>query len=69
MSRRFESLATASGRTGVSVKTLRRRIADGALPGFRSGRLLRVDPEDVDLMFRAVPAAQVRRRSGRAGGS
>jgi len=60
MARRYETLATASDRTGVSIKTLRRWIADGALPGFRCGRMLRVDPDDVDGLFRRVKAGSRR---------
>ena len=50
---RYESLAQAAERTGISRKTLRRRIASGQLPVFSSGRrILRVRPEDVDAMLR-----------------
>lgn len=66
MSRQYETLAAASNRTGVSVKTLRRRIADGALPGFRCGRLLRVDPRDVDGLFRPLLAGTRRGATLRA---
>ena len=56
MTRRvYESLQSASERTGVSVKTLRRRIAAGALPIYRSGRILRVDPAEVDGIFLRWP--------------
>lgn len=49
----YESLAQAAERTGISRKTLRRRIASGQLPVFSSGRrILRVRPEDVDAMLR-----------------
>ena len=34
----FISLATAADILGISVHTLRRRIAAGELPAFRSGR-------------------------------
>ncbi|MCI2266509.1 helix-turn-helix domain-containing protein [Sediminivirga luteola] len=37
------SLAEAAEQFGVSVKTLRRRIADGTVHGYRVGRLIRVD--------------------------
>jgi excisionase family DNA binding protein len=47
----YETLQSAADRTGMSVKTLRRRIADGALPMYRCGRILRVDPSDVDGLF------------------
>lgn len=56
MARRYETLAAASDRTGVSIKTLRRRISKGALHAYRSGRILRVDPDDVDGMFHTAPA-------------
>ena len=56
--RSYESLAQASQRTGLSIKTLRRRIASGDLPAYRNGkRILRVDPKDVDRMMRPVPTA------------
>ena len=53
--RTYESLPTAAARIGVSVKTIRRRIADGVLPVYRCGRILRLDPADVDAMFRRYP--------------
>jgi excisionase family DNA binding protein len=53
--RTYESLASAAARTGVSVKTVRRRIADGVLPAYRCGRILRLDPNDVDGMFCRYP--------------
>lgn len=37
------SLAEAAEHFGVSVKTIRRRIADGTVHGYRVGRLIRVD--------------------------
>jgi len=49
--RTYESLSSAAARMGVSVKTVRRRIAEGVLPAYRSGRILRLDPDDVDNMF------------------
>jgi len=49
--RTYESLPTAAERIGVSVKTIRRRIAEGVLPVYRCGRILRLDPDDVDAMF------------------
>lgn len=56
--RQFESLAQAAERTGLSVRALRRRIADGSLPAYRSGpRILRLDPRDVDGMMVRVPSA------------
>jgi excisionase family DNA binding protein len=57
--RTYESLASAAARMGVSVKTVRRRIADGVLPVYRCGRILRLDPNDVDGMFRRSPRPTV----------
>ena len=53
--RTYESLPTAAARIGVSVKTIRRRIAEGVLPVYRCGRILRLDTDDVDAMFCRYP--------------
>ncbi|GGL33308.1 excisionase family DNA-binding protein [Phycicoccus endophyticus] len=53
--RSYESLSQAAERTGISTKTLRRRIADGALTAYRCGRLIRLDPDDVDRILVKVP--------------
>lgn len=37
------SLAVAAQKFGVSIKTIRRRIADGTVRGYRVGRLIRVN--------------------------
>lgn len=51
--RTYESLRQAADRTGLSVRTLRRRIAEGQLPIYRSGRrIIRLDPQDVDRLLR-----------------
>jgi excisionase family DNA binding protein len=50
------SLSQASAQLGVSIRTLRRRIATGDLPAYRSGRrILRVRSADLDRIFRRVP--------------
>lgn len=41
------SLATAAENLGVSVKTIRRRIVDGTVRGYRVGRLIRVDLDEL----------------------
>ena len=41
------SLAVSAENLGVSVKTLRRRISDGTVHGYRVGRLIRVDLDEV----------------------
>lgn len=52
----FETLAQAAARLGICVKTLRRRIADGSLTGYRLGSLIRVDRAEVDALLRPIPA-------------
>lgn len=51
---------------GVSVDTLRRRIAHGHLPASRfGGRLIRVRLEDLERLFRPIPTIRpVHRRLG-----
>jgi excisionase family DNA binding protein len=57
--RRYESVGDAADRVGVSTKTIRRWIASGRLAGYRMGPcLLRVDPDDVDLMLTLIPTAR-----------
>ena len=52
---RYESLAQAAQRTGLSTRTLRRRIAPGLVPAFVSGRrTIRLKVEDVDRMMKPV---------------
>ena len=54
--REFESLSSAAERTGLSIRTLRRRIASGELAAYRSGaRVIRVDPDDVDRLMVRMP--------------
>jgi excisionase family DNA binding protein len=49
---RYETLAEAAERTGISRNTLRRRIASGELPAYMTGRrILRLRPEDVDQLL------------------
>ena len=51
----YESLAQAAQRTGLSTRTLRRRIAAGLLPAFVSERRTnRLKVEDVDRMMKPV---------------
>lgn len=50
------SLQQASALYGISVDTLRRRIADGRLPAERFGiKLIRVRINDLDRLFRPIP--------------
>lgn len=41
----------AAERVSCSVATIDRRIRNGELPARRSGRLVRIDPADLDAMF------------------
>ena len=47
----------AADMLGVSVDTIRRRIADGSIRGFRVGRAVRVCEEDVWSLARPIPVA------------
>ena len=54
----FISLRKAADTLGVSVRTLRRRVASGELPAYRSGRrIIRVRVHDLETVLRRVPAA------------
>jgi len=54
----FISLAAAADILGISVHTLRRRIAAGELPAFRTGkRIIRVRVGDLERILRRVPSA------------
>jgi excisionase family DNA binding protein len=56
--RQFESLTSAAERTGLSTKTIRRRIAAGQLTAYRNGpRVIRLDPNDVDRLMIRIPTA------------
>lgn len=52
-------LAEAAVRFGVSVKTLRRRISDGTVTGYRVGRLIRVDMKELEeRLLVEIPSTQ-----------
>lgn len=56
--RRLESIQNAAAYADVSPKTIRRRISDGSLTGYRMGpRLVRVDLNELDAMLRPIPTA------------
>lgn len=51
-------LCDAAEHFHVSIKTLRRRIADGTITAYRIGRLIRVDLDDISrCLLVAVPSA------------
>jgi excisionase family DNA binding protein len=54
----YVTLAEAGRILSVSQQTVRRRIAEGQLTGFRSGaRLVRVRRADVEGLLTAIPSA------------
>jgi len=56
---RLVPLADAAAHFHVSVKTLRRRIADGTIEGYRVGRLIRVDLDELtQSLVVAIPSAR-----------
>lgn len=56
----FVSLSAAADILGVSVHTLRRRIAAGELPAFRTGRrIIRVRVSDLENLLRRIPSVRV----------
>lgn len=47
--RRLMAIQEAANHLGVSAKTIRRRIADGSVSGYRTGpRLIRVDLSELE---------------------
>jgi excisionase family DNA binding protein len=56
---RLTSLADAAEQFGISVKTLRRRISDGTVHGYRVGRLIRVDLDELrQRLLIEIPSAK-----------
>ncbi len=56
---RYLTLADAAKVMSVSVKTVRRRIADGTIPAYQCGRTtLRIRLEDIEKAMRRVPSAR-----------
>ena len=52
----FETIADAAIRHRVSTKTIRRRIADGYLVGYRFGpHLIRLNVAEVDAALSPIP--------------
>ncbi|MCG2798680.1 MAG: helix-turn-helix domain-containing protein [Cellulomonas sp.] len=52
------SLAVAAEAIDVHPRTIRRRIADGTIVGYRVGKLVKVDPADVEALVRPIAAAR-----------
>jgi len=57
--RRLVPLVPASEYSRLSVKTLRRRITDGTITGYRAGpKLIMVDLDEIDgALIRPIPSA------------
>ena len=56
--RRLVPLDSAADHLGVSPRTLRRRIADGSITGYRMGpRIIRVDLNEVEALLTPIPTA------------
>lgn len=54
--RHLVSIGQAAEYLGVGSRTIRRRIADGSLTGYRIGsRVIRVDLNELDAMLRPIP--------------
>lgn len=54
--RRLASIQQAAEYAAISPKTLRRRVADGSITGYRAGpRLIRVDLNEVDRLLTPIP--------------
>jgi len=52
------TISEAAARLNVNARTVRRRIADGTLTGYRVGpHLIRLDPAEVDALLRPIPTA------------
>ena len=56
--RRLARIDQAAEYAACSSKTIRRRISDGSLTGYRMGkRLIRVDLNELDDLLRPIPSA------------
>lgn len=54
--RRLASLQDAADYADVNPRTIRRRIADGSLTGYRLGaRIIRVDLDELDRLLEPIP--------------
>lgn len=57
--RRLASLNDAAEYAAVNPRTIRRRIADGSLTGYRLGsRVIRVDLDELDRLLEPIPTVE-----------
>jgi excisionase family DNA binding protein len=55
----YLSLEEAAEVMSLSVKTIRRRIADGTIPAYQCGRRpIRIRLDDLEAALRRIPSAQ-----------
>jgi excisionase family DNA binding protein len=57
-SRRYASLAKAAAYADCNERTLRRHIASGDLTGYRLGRVIRIDLNELDAWLKPVPTVK-----------
>ena len=58
LSARLASINKAAEYANCNPRTIRRRISEGALTGYRFGpRLLRIDLDELDALMRPIPSA------------
>jgi len=54
--KRYISIQAAAAYAGLAEKTIRRRVADGTLTGYRMGtRIIRVDLVEIDALLVPIP--------------
>jgi excisionase family DNA binding protein len=58
LARKYATIEAEAERLSVDPRTIRRRIADGTITGYRVGpRSIRVDPAEIDAkLLRPIPA-------------
>jgi len=60
LQRKYAEIEAEAERLGVNPRTIRRRIADGTITGYRVGaRSIRVDPAEIDKkLLRPIPTVE-----------
>jgi excisionase family DNA binding protein len=58
----YVSPAEAADYLGVNERTVRRMVSAGKLPGYRLGRLIKVDLNEVDSVLEPIPTVRKDRR-------
>jgi excisionase family DNA binding protein len=56
--RRYASLAKAAAYADCNERTLRRHIASGELTGYRLGRVIRIDLNELDAWLAPIPTVK-----------